>query len=68
MNETTGPQPVEALGTQTARDALSARGLALGTHPPGTALATLVDLIRETSANMDEVQQRLLQRADSSSP
>ncbi|WP_282697800.1 hypothetical protein [Streptomyces sp. CC208A] len=64
MSDTTEPGPVEALGSKTARDALAARGLALGSHPPGTALATLASLIRETAANVDEVQQKLLQRAD----
>ncbi|WP_328486013.1 hypothetical protein [Streptomyces zaomyceticus] len=64
MSNTAEPRPVVALGTKTARDALAARGLVLGSHPPGTALATLADLIRETAVNVDEVQQRLLQRAD----
>ncbi|MFD3997438.1 hypothetical protein [Streptomyces sp. NPDC058583] len=65
MSNTAEPRPVVALGTKTARDALAARDLVLGSHPPGTALATLADLIRETAANVDEVQQKLLQRADS---
>ncbi|MFG3348691.1 hypothetical protein ACGF1Z_26985 [Streptomyces sp. NPDC048018] len=64
MSEAAEPRPVVALGTKTARDALAARGLVLAPHPPGTALAILADLIRETAANVDEVQQRLLQRAD----
>ncbi|MFI9210246.1 hypothetical protein ACIGW7_19175 [Streptomyces sp. NPDC053253] len=64
MSEATEPRPVVTLGTKTARDALAARGLVLGSHPPGTALATIADLIRETANNVDEVQQRLLQRAD----
>ncbi|WP_282697848.1 hypothetical protein [Streptomyces sp. CC208A] len=57
-------RPVVALGTKTARDALAARGLVLGSHPPGIALATVAGLIRQTADNVDEVQQRLLQRAD----
>ncbi|MEU8522373.1 hypothetical protein [Streptomyces sp. NPDC048577] len=64
MSGTGEPGPVEALGSKTARDALTARGLTLASHPPGTALATLAGLIRETAANVDEVQQKLLQRAD----
>ncbi|OII62159.1 hypothetical protein BJP40_03935 [Streptomyces sp. CC53] len=64
MSHQAEPAPVVALGTKTARDALAARGLALASHPPGTALAQLADLIRETAGNVDEVQQKLLQRAD----
>lgn len=63
MSDTGEPRPVEALGSKTARDALAARGLALGSHPPGTALATLADLIRETAANVDGIQGRLHVRA-----
>ncbi|MCZ0978694.1 hypothetical protein O1L60_04055 [Streptomyces diastatochromogenes] len=64
MSEAAEPRPVVALGTKTARDALAARGLVLRSHPPGTALATVTGLIRETADNVDEVQQKLLQRAD----
>lgn len=64
MSEAAEPQPVVALGTKTVRDALAARGLVLRSHQPGTALATVADLIRETTDNVDEVQQTLLQRAD----
>ncbi|MFC9490082.1 hypothetical protein ACFTZM_28890 [Streptomyces hydrogenans] len=64
MSEAAEPRPVVALGTKTARDALAARGLVLGSHPSGTALATVAGLIRDTANNVDEVQQRLLQRAE----
>ncbi|MFE5298145.1 hypothetical protein [Streptomyces sp. NPDC056632] len=65
MNSPTEPQPVVALGTKTVRDALAARGLVLGEHPPGTALDRLATLISKTAMNVDEIQQMLLGRADS---
>ncbi|WP_318209501.1 MULTISPECIES: hypothetical protein [unclassified Streptomyces] len=47
------------------RDALAARGLVIGHHPPGTALDQLATLISKTAMNVDEIQQMLLGSADS---
>lgn len=58
---------VSALGTKTAGDVLAARGITLTTHPSGSALDTLVRLIQETAASVDEVQHQLLDQAETAS-
>lgn len=58
---------VSALGTKTAGDVLAARGVTLTTHPSGSALDTLVRLIQETAASVDEVQHQLLAQAETAS-
>ncbi|MDV9194370.1 hypothetical protein [Streptomyces sp. Wh19] len=46
---------------------LAVRGITLTTHPSGSALDTLVRLIQETAASVDEVQHQLLTQAETAS-
>ncbi|MFC5914452.1 hypothetical protein [Streptomyces pulveraceus] len=58
---------MSALGTKTAVDMLAARGITLTAHPSGSALDTIVRLIEEAAASVDEVQHQLLAHAESAS-
>ncbi|MFJ4572095.1 hypothetical protein ACIP4W_11790 [Streptomyces sp. NPDC088846] len=55
---------VSALGTKTAADVLAARGITLTAHPSGSALDTIVRLIEETAASVNEAQHQLLAHAE----